>query len=76
MLSSEALAITFGFSSALSWGAGDFSGGFATKHNGVLRVILFSQIIGTLLLVGLLYEAARKQVEILLSQIAAQSDPA
>jgi uncharacterized membrane protein len=54
MLSSEALAITFGFSSALSWGAGDFSGGFATKHNGVLRVILYSQIIGTLLLVGLL----------------------
>ena len=53
MLSTETLAITFGIGSALTWGAGDFSGGFATKKESVLTVILYSQIIGGLLLIGL-----------------------
>lgn len=51
MLSPEILAITYGISSAVTWGAGDFSGGFATKRNHVFTVILLSQMVGALLLV-------------------------
>lgn len=53
MISPEALAITYGLSSGFSWGAGDFSGGLATRKTGVLSVILYSQIIGGLVLVGM-----------------------
>ena len=53
MLSPETLAITYGISSAVTWGAGDFSGGFATKRNHVFTVILLSQIVGGVLLVML-----------------------
>ncbi len=51
MLSPESLAITYGLSSAVTWGAGDFSGGFASKRHNVFTVILFSQMIGGVLLV-------------------------
>ena len=51
MFSPEALAITYGLSSAVTWGAGDFSGGFASKGNSVFTVILFSQTIGAVLLI-------------------------
>ena len=47
-MSSELLAITFGFGSAMTWGTGDFSGGLACKRGPVLPVILFSQLIGFL----------------------------
>ena len=53
MTGSEAMAITCGLGSALSWGAGDFSGGFAAKRGNVYTVILFSQIVGFLLLFAL-----------------------
>jgi len=49
----EVLAITFGISSAIFWGTGDFSAGFASKKNGVLAVILFSQLVGAILLFSL-----------------------
>lgn len=45
-MSPETLAITFGLSSALTWGAGDFTGGFATKKGNVFAVIFFSQATG------------------------------
>lgn len=51
MIGAEALAITYGLSCAVTWGAGDFSGGFATKRGNVLSVVLISQMIGLLLLV-------------------------
>ena len=50
-MNSDFLAITYGLSSALTWGAGDFSGGFATKRSNVFTVIFISQIIGAILLV-------------------------
>ncbi|MBC2745214.1 MAG: DMT family transporter [Desulfosarcina sp.] len=50
MIGPEALAITCGLCSALAWGAGDFAGGFASKQGSVLTVILFSQLIGGILL--------------------------
>ncbi len=46
----EALAVTYGISSAIFWGTGDFSAGFASKKSGVLSVILFSQFVGAVLL--------------------------
>jgi drug/metabolite transporter (DMT)-like permease len=52
-LNPEVLAVTYGVSSALSWGAGDFSGGFAARRSRVLSVVLLSQLLGGLLLLGL-----------------------
>jgi uncharacterized membrane protein len=53
MMSPESLAVTFGLGSALSWGAGDFSGGYASKKTSALSVIFYSQIIGATLLICL-----------------------
>ncbi len=53
MIQPEAMTVAFGLGSAVAWGAGDFSGGFATKHNSVLTVLFISQVIGGMLLVGL-----------------------
>ncbi|MBC2709770.1 MAG: DMT family transporter [Desulfosarcina sp.] len=50
MIGSEALAITCGLCSALAWGAGDFAGGFASRRGNALTVVLFSQILGGILL--------------------------
>ncbi len=53
MIGSELLAITYGLASAASWGAGDFSGGFATKRNNVYSVVLIAHLISGVLLVAL-----------------------
>lgn len=46
IINTETLAITFGLGSAIAWGAGDFSGGIATRRTHVFQVILYSHIIG------------------------------
>lgn len=46
MLGTELLAVFFGLGSAFTWGAGDFSGGFASKRGNVLSVIVISQLVG------------------------------
>lgn len=51
MNSTDLASITLGLLSALSWGAGDFSGGLATKRTNVYGVILISQLIGISLLI-------------------------
>ena len=58
MLGTEAMAAAYGLCSAIAWGAGDFSGGFAARRSGVLIVVLWSQLTGALLLltVALLVE--------------------
>jgi drug/metabolite transporter (DMT)-like permease len=43
----------FGLASALSWGAGDFSGGLATKRAPVLGVLAIGHTVGAVLLIGL-----------------------
>ncbi len=49
----ELAPIVFGLSSAVFWGAGDFCGGLATKRTQVYRVIISSQLVSLILLVGL-----------------------
>lgn len=47
------LSAVFGLASAASWGAGDFSGGLASRRAQVLFVVLVSELSGALILVGL-----------------------
>lgn len=47
----ELYAILFGLGAAVCWGAGDFSGGVATKRSGVLSVAMVSQAAGIILLI-------------------------
>ncbi len=50
MMDTEMLAVTLGLASAVVWGAGDFSGGYAARKGNLLGVILISQILGGVLL--------------------------
>ena len=51
MLGGEFAAVVFGLASALSWGAGDFSGGLATKRAPVFGVLTIGHGVGLLLLI-------------------------
>jgi drug/metabolite transporter (DMT)-like permease len=53
MLAGDLAAVVFGLASALSWGAGDFSGGLATKRASVFGVLAISHVAGLLLLIVL-----------------------
>ncbi len=47
----EVTAVLFGLAAAASWGAGDFSGGLATRRSrSVLAVVILSQLLGGCLL--------------------------
>ncbi len=46
-------AVLSGLASAICWGAGDFAGGLAGRRAAAVRVVLASQFVGTLALVGL-----------------------
>jgi drug/metabolite transporter (DMT)-like permease len=48
-----ALGAIFGLISAIGWGAGDFSGGLASRRAHVLFVVLVSELGGVLILIGL-----------------------
>lgn len=50
MIPAEFLVVFFGLIAAISWGAGDFSGGFASKRANVYIVVLITQAIGVFLL--------------------------
>lgn len=59
MINPETLTIACGIGSALAWGAGDFAGGFASRRGNALIVVLFSQLIGGILLFCLAAAFAR-----------------
>ena len=50
MLGSELMVILLGLSSAFSWGAGDFSGGYASKRTSAYSVVVMSQFVGLVIL--------------------------
>ena len=50
---SAAGAVGLGLLSAASWGAGDFCGGLATRRANAFSVVIGSQAVGALLLIGL-----------------------
>jgi drug/metabolite transporter (DMT)-like permease len=51
--SSTLASVTLGLASAVSWGAGDFSGGLATRRASALSVVVASQGLGLVLLIAL-----------------------
>jgi len=53
MLGENVATVVFGLASALSWGAGDFSGGVAAKRAPVFGVLAIGHAAGLLLLIGL-----------------------
>ncbi|HUV26379.1 MAG TPA: DMT family transporter [Anaerolineales bacterium] len=50
MLGSELMVILLGLSSAFSWGAGDFSGGYASKRTSAYSVVVMSQFVSLVIL--------------------------
>jgi drug/metabolite transporter (DMT)-like permease len=44
------VSVALGLASAVSWGAGDFSGGFATKRTNTFGVVIVSQVAGLILI--------------------------
>lgn len=51
MIGTDFLALLCGLGSAAAWGAGDFSGGMATKRSDVFMVVMISQVAGTIPLI-------------------------
>ncbi|WP_135611792.1 DMT family transporter [Methanococcoides sp. AM1] len=60
MIPAEFLVVFFGLMAAISWGAGDFSGGFASKRANVYSVVLITQAVGVFLLAASAYLMAEK----------------
>ncbi len=54
-MGSHFLSIIYGLGAAVSFGAGDFAGGIATKKCPLFPVIIFSQLTGGLMLFGLAF---------------------
>jgi uncharacterized membrane protein len=52
MIGQDIAAVVFGLASALAWGAGDFSGGLATKRAPVFTVLAIGHGFGLLMLIG------------------------
>lgn len=51
----DLISVIFGLTSALSWGAADFTGGLATRRVGAYRAVLFGESVGLLLLLPIAF---------------------
>lgn len=60
MIPAEFLVVFFGLVAAICWGAGDFSGGFASKRANVYSVVLITQTVGVFLLAASAYLMAEE----------------
>lgn len=60
MIPADFLVVFFGLMAAASWGAGDFSGGFASKKANVYGVVLITQTVGVFLLAASAYLIAEE----------------
>ncbi|HUM71717.1 MAG TPA: EamA family transporter [Chloroflexota bacterium] len=72
-MNSEVMVVFWGLASAVTWGAGDFSGGVAAKRTAVTSVVIVSQLVGGLFLVLLallVREALPAPVSLLLGVLA------
>lgn len=49
------LSIVFGLLSALTWGAGDFTGGLATRKVGAVRAVFYASVIGLIAVLSCAY---------------------
>jgi drug/metabolite transporter (DMT)-like permease len=64
MAGTELLVVLFGLSSAISWGAGDFSGGYASRRISAFTVVLLSQLVSLLLLTGWFFLASSEPLSL------------
>ena len=60
MIGPESLSSACGIGSAVAWGAGDFAGGLAARKCSAVTVVLFSQLVGALFLLGLVAVSGEK----------------
>ena len=49
------LSILYGIASSLSWGAGDFAGGLASRKVGAYRAVLYADFFGLLIVIAALF---------------------
>jgi drug/metabolite transporter (DMT)-like permease len=49
------LSILYGIASALSWGAGDFAGGFSSRKVGAYRAVFYADFFGLLVLIAVYF---------------------
>ena len=53
MIPTTVASVLFGLVAAITWGTGDFSGGFATRRAPVTVVLLCSQLLGITLVTAI-----------------------
>src|SRR5436853_1455258 len=53
ILSPELGVVAFGLLASASWGAGDFSGGLATRKQSAISVLLLAHFVGLFMFLGL-----------------------
>ena len=54
-MGTELLAVIYGMAAGITWGAGDFGGGLASKRLNTFMVIILSQLVGIVLLLALAF---------------------